>query len=319
MESAIGQAPEDQAPEDQATGQRDDALVDVSEYGTAGRAAWLDIDWHRHLRQHRIGGRTVNFVQYGDPDAPPVLLIHGLAACWQNWLENIPALAEDFNVIALDLPGFGESENPAGEISIPGYARVVASLLKSLGIERASIIGNSMGGQTAVQTAVDFPDRAGKMILVSPAGYSTCGTPPLLGHAAGIGGLILSRATPRRKYLVTRPRLRWIALGGIVTHPEQLSAEICYELIGGDVKVGFAGAARAILAHDFCERLGEVQSPTLIVWGRNDRLVTSRDAARFEQGIPNSRKIVLRDTGHCAMIERPAWFNRAAREFLLAD
>ncbi|MBK5230322.1 MAG: alpha/beta fold hydrolase [Thermoleophilia bacterium] len=303
---------------DQTTDRRDDALIDVTEYGTAGRAAWLDIDWRQHLHQHRIGGRAVNFAQYGDPAAPPLVLIHGLAGCWQNWLENIPALAADFNVIAVDLPGFGESESPPEEISLPGYAQTVIGLLDLLGIERAAIIGNSMGGQTAAQTAIDFPDRTGRLILVSPAGYSTCDAPPILAHGIVTAGMILARVAPRRKLLVTRPRLRQIALGGVVAHPDQLSPEMSYEMIGADEKVGFVVAAQAILAHDCRERLADIESPTLIVWGRNDRLVTSRDAERFERRIPGSRKLVLRDTGHCAMVERPEWFNRTAREFLLA-
>lgn len=296
---------------------RDAVMLDVADYGVAGRAAWRDVEWRAHLHSERIGGRIVNFVQYGDPAAPPVVLIHGLAGCWQNWLENIPALGEDFNVIVPDLPGFGESDAPAGRITIPGYARVTVGLLNALGIERAPIIGNSMGGQTAAQAAIDFPDRIGELILVSPAGYSTCTTPALLPRLAGLGGYLLPRATVHRHALVSRPRLRFIAMGGIVSHPERLSKELLYEIIGGDAKIGFAQAARAVVEHDFRDRLAEVRSKTLVVFGRDDRLVTSRDAVRIAARIPDARAIILRDTGHCAMAERPGWFNPVARDFLL--
>ncbi len=300
------------------SGTDSDQLVIVAQYGTSGRAAWLDIDWRTHIHKDRLAGQTVNFVQYGDPAAPAVVLIHGLAGCWQNWLENIPALGEDFNVIAIDLPGFGESAMPAGgAISIPGYARTVVGVLNTLGVERASLVGNSMGGQTAVQTALDHPTRVHRTILVSPAGYSTCATPPALGYSAGLGGTLLANAASWRRFLITRPRLRAVALGGVVAHPELLSPEICFELMGADRKVGFAAAAHAILDHDFRTHLGEVASPTLVVWGRNDRLVTYRDAARIADRIPNAEKLVLRDTGHCAMVERPVWFNKTAREFLI--
>ncbi|MBI4898538.1 MAG: alpha/beta hydrolase [Actinobacteria bacterium] len=296
-----------------------DQLVVVAQYGTPGRAAWLDINWRAHLRQDRLAGQTVNFVQYGDPAAPAVVLIHGLAGCWQNWLENIPALGEDFNVIAIDLPGFGESAMPAGKaISIPGYARTVVGVLNSLGVERASLIGNSMGGQTAIQTALDHPTRVDRTILVSPAGYSTCVTPPALGHCSGLGGALIANEAPWRRFLISRPRLRAIALGSVVAHPELLGPEICFELMGADRKVGFAAAAHAILDHDFRSNLRDVASPTLVVWGRNDHLVTYRDAERLASRIPNAQKIVLRDTGHCTMVERPIWFNKTARDFLLS-
>lgn len=297
---------------------RDEQLVDVAEYGTAGRAAWLDIDWHKHLHQDRIAGRVVSFAQYGNPASPAVVLIHGLAGCWQNWLENIPALGADFNVIAVDLPGFGESEMPAGkQVSIPAYGRTVVGVLNSLGVERASVIGNSMGGQTAVQTALDHPSRVDRMILISPAGYSTCSTPSPLAHGAGVGGLLLSNTAAWRRFLVTRPRLRAAALGGVVAHPNKLSPEIAFEMMGADRKVGFSAAAHAILEHDFRPRLGELTTPTLVVWGRGDRILTSRDAERFRSRIPGAKKLVLSDTGHCAMVERPAWFNPTARDFLL--
>lgn len=305
------------AVKDKASG-RDEQLVDVAEYGTSGRAAWLDVDWHKHLHQDRIAGRIVNFAQYGNPAAPAVVLIHGLAGCWQNWLENIPALGADFNVIAVDLPGFGESEIPAGkQVSLPAYGRTVVGVLNSLGVDRASLIGNSMGGQTAVQTALDHPSRVDRIILVSPAGYSTCSAPAHLAQSAGVGGALLANAAICRRFLVTRSRLRAAALGGVVAHPNRLSPEIAFEMIGGDRKAGFSAAAHAILEHDFRPRLGELTAPTLVVWGRNDHLVTFRDAERFRSRIPGAQKIVLSDTGHCAMVERPAWFNSTARDFLL--
>lgn len=297
------------------TGDRD--LIDVVGYGPRSRSEWLDIDWQSHRRSAMIDGRSVNYVEMGDPDAAPVVLVHGLAGCWQNWLENIPVLARDFRVLALDLPGFGESELPIEAISLPGYARTVAGLLDHEGIERAHLIGNSMGGQTSVQTAIDFPERVGRMILVSPAGLATSSTPQSLGAFAGIGGYLLPRLARGRKFYSRRPGLRKIALDIVAAHPEKLRPEMAYELMGGDRKLGFAAAAQAVIAHDFSAQLDEVKCPTLIVWGRYDKIITWRDAARFASGIKGSKKIVLNDTGHIAMVERPDWFNPTARDFLL--
>src|SRR5215213_7102096 len=103
-------------------------------YGVAQRSEWVDIDWRSHLRSHVLRGSRVNYVEMGQ--GPPVVLVHGLSGCWPNWLENIPHLAKRHRVIALDLPGFGESELPQEEISIPGYGRFVDAFLGEIGVER---------------------------------------------------------------------------------------------------------------------------------------------------------------------------------------
>ena len=101
---------------------------------------------------------------------PPLVFIHGLAGCWQNWLENIPYFARSHRVIAVDLAGFGESELPQEDISIPGYGRFMDAFLGEIGVERASLVGNSMGGFIAAETAISHPSRVEKLVLVSAAG-----------------------------------------------------------------------------------------------------------------------------------------------------
>lgn len=299
--------------------EHDRALVDVAEYGTPGRAAWLDIDWPAYTQTAMIGGKKVNFVDYGDPSQPPVVLIHGLAASWQCWLENIPALAEDFRVVALDLPGFGESEMPRETISIDGYAHCVAELLDHLNIASASLIGNSMGGQTSVRFALDFPERTERVILVSPAGYSTSVVPPLARRAAKIVGPHIGKIGRANKALVRRPGMRRIAMYGICAHADRLSPDIVLQLMGFSKKPGLGDALAALLSHDFRSELPNVAAPLLLIWGRDDALIGSGDAHRMGAKIPNSRKLVLNDTAHVAMVERPAWFNATARDFLLEN
>jgi pimeloyl-ACP methyl ester carboxylesterase len=84
-------------------------------YGPVGRSEWMDIDWQQHLRWVRVEDRWINLVDIGE--GPVLLFVHGLSGCWQNWLENIPFFARDHRVIAIDLPGFGESEMPAKKIT----------------------------------------------------------------------------------------------------------------------------------------------------------------------------------------------------------
>src|SRR6266545_2632617 len=137
-------------------------------YGSPGRSQWLDIDWRPHLRSLTLHGSRVNYVEIGT--GSPLVFVHGLAGCWQNWLENIPHFANSHRVIALDLAGFGESELPHEDISIPGYGRFVDAFLGEIGVERAVLVGNSMGGFIAAETAISHPSRVEKLVLVSAAG-----------------------------------------------------------------------------------------------------------------------------------------------------
>src|SRR6476620_6877699 len=143
-------------------------------YGPEGRSPWLEIDWREHQRWLEIEGRQVNLIDIGprDTDEDPIIFIHGLAGCWQNWLENIPYFARDRRVIAIDLPGFGHSEMPAEKISISGYGRTVEAILDELGAEGAEIVGNSMGGFIGAEVAIQFPERVKRLVLVSAAGLS---------------------------------------------------------------------------------------------------------------------------------------------------
>jgi pimeloyl-ACP methyl ester carboxylesterase len=104
---------------------------DPEPYGAVGRSEWLDVDWQQHLHWVQIEGRWLNYVELGDPDDPPLVFIHGLSGCWQNWLEQLPHFARDHRVIAVDLPGFGQSEMPSETISIKGYAATIDGLMES--------------------------------------------------------------------------------------------------------------------------------------------------------------------------------------------
>src|SRR3954469_10373601 len=147
------------------------------DYGATASPDWREIDWRQHLRHLVIDGRSVNYVDYGPSDSSglePVVFVHGLGGCWQNWLENIPrAAAEGRRVIALDLPGLGYSEMPYEKISISGYGRTVNAVCDELDLGEVVLVGNSMGGFTAAETAIQFPERVERVVLISAAGITT--------------------------------------------------------------------------------------------------------------------------------------------------
>jgi pimeloyl-ACP methyl ester carboxylesterase len=285
-------------------------------YGPDGRSEWLDIDWRRHLRSCAVNGSRVNYIEMGE--GPPLVFVHGLSGCWQNWLENIPHFARSRRVIAIDLPGFGESELPNEEISMPGYGRFVDAFLGEIGVDRASIVGNSMGGFIAAEVAVSHPERVDKLGLVSAAGVMTVGPAQLtvasrLARSFNAGS---ARVLARRHSLVRRRGMRKVVLYGIVTHPELLQPELVYEIASGGGKPGFMDAFKAVLDYDFRDRLPEISVPTLIVWGRNDRVVPVSGAYAYEKLISGSRRVIFEETGHVPMLERPARFNELVEEFI---
>ena len=149
---------------------------------------WLRIDWREHRREVDVVGAKANYVEMGK--GPPLLFVHGLSGCWQNWLENIPHFARSHRVVAMDLPGFGASPMPPWEISIPAYGRFLRDFCERIGIDRCSLVGNSMGGFIATELAITEPERIDDLVLVSAAGITWAGArrEPAAVHRKGRAG-----------------------------------------------------------------------------------------------------------------------------------
>lgn len=267
-----------------------------------------------------VNGSPVNVIELGE--GPPLVFVHGLSGSWPNWLEQLPVFASTHRVIAMDLPGFGRSPMPTERITISGYARTLDSLFAQLGADAAVVVGNSMGGFVSAELAINFPQRVERLVLVSAAGLSTYAHPgatralpalKLIEHVltASAGWIAAKSDTVAR-----RPGLRNATLGLVTAHPSRLPAALAAEQVRGAGKPGFLQALQANIDYDFSQRLGEIACPTLIVWGDRDRVITVRDAERFAQLIPGSRRVLFEDTGHMAMLERPTEFNDLLTEFL---
>jgi 4,5:9,10-diseco-3-hydroxy-5,9,17-trioxoandrosta-1(10),2-diene-4-oate hydrolase len=291
-------------------------------YGPAGRSRWLDVDWREHQRWVTLCGGPVNVIELGAGEAQPIVFVHGLSGSWQNWLEQLPVLAAERRVVALDLPGFGHSPMPAGEISIAGYARVLDQLMGELGIDAAAVVGNSMGGFIGAELAISFPQRVERLVLISAAGISTYGdarlerSMPALRRAQRLLAASAAWMAARSDTVTRRPRLRDATLRLVVAHPSKLPGALAAEQLRGAGKPGFMSALEAVAGYDVRGRLPEIACPVLIVWGKLDRLITVRDADVFADLIPRSRKVVFADTGHMAMLEQPGEFNALLRGFL---
>ena len=290
-------------------------------YGASAEPNWRAIDWLERRRTVEVDGTPVNYVDLGPADestGEPVVFVHGLGGQWQNWLENIPRVARERRVVALDLPGFGLTPAPHDGITITGYGRCVNSFCEKLGLGRVALVGNSMGGYIAAEVAIQFPERVSRLVLVSAAGISSADTlqAPIL-TAGRVASAVTTHGAARHRAFASRPVSRHLSLAMVARYPRLLKPDLAYEaFFKGVGKPGFADALRASLDYDFRDRLPDVSVPTLIVWGEKDAIIPVRDANEFERLISDSRKVVMRDTGHVPMAERPAAFNDVLLGFL---
>ena len=293
---------------------------EIDAYGPVGRSEWMDFDWQPHMRWVRVADRWMNLVDIGE--GPVVLMVHGLSGCWQNWLENILFFARDHRVVAIDLPGFGESPMPVKKISISNYADTVDALLDELGIDQPiRLIGNSMGGFIGAELAIRYPARVERLVLVAAAGLSVENVRSnrkdgLRHRVENVAFFNIGWLASRSPTVARRPRLRSALLLLVAAHPDRLPPELTYEQVKGSGKAGFNDALDALCSYPIRERLPEIECPVLIVWGDKDRLVPLKDASVFEELIDGSRKVIYKDTGHLTMLERPARFNHDVHEFL---
>lgn len=281
------------------------------------RPEWLGIDWRQHLRSTDVVGATANYVEIGD--GSPVLLVHGLGGSWQNWLANIPHLAERHRVIAVDLPGFGASPMPPWEVSIPAYGRFLRDFLERVGVESCPVIGSSMGGFISSELAIHEPAKVDRLALVSAAGVTWASARR---EPAVVLGRVARAAAPLAfRYQMAglrRERLRHLAYRGLVHNPRALRPELLFEITAPAMNAtAFYDALTTLVGYDIRDRLLEIEVPTLIVWGRQDRVVPSPAAPLYERLIGENAEMAIFDRcGHLPMIERPVRFNRLIDDFL---
>jgi pimeloyl-ACP methyl ester carboxylesterase len=278
---------------------------------------WLRIDWREHLRQTDVVGAKVNYVEMGE--GPPAVFVHGLSGAWQNWLENIPHFARNHRVVALDLPGFGASPMPPWELSIPAYGRFLRDFCERLGIERCSLIGNSMGGFIVTELAIAEPERVDETVLVSAAGITWARARR---EPAAVVGRIVRAGAPVVLKLQTsgirRAGLRRWAFQGVFFDPLNLRREALWEnFVPAMQGQGYFDAMTSMVGYDIRHRLEEIEVPTLLVWGRNDRVVPVPAALAYKKRIgDNAELVIFDDCGHLPQLERPVRFNRVVEDFL---
>lgn len=232
---------------------------------------------------------------------PALVLLHGLQGDTSHFAPMIPRLAEHFRVLAFDQRGSGWSDKPDHDYSIPMYADDTAALMESLGIERAHVVGMSMGGMIAQEFALRHPGRLRGLVL----GCTTPGGP----HAAKLESGAREN-TYERAPLAAEERARRLAEAGLSETFLRRNPQALKDLIEArrqrplDVDA-LERRMAAIDAHDTYDHLDSIQAPTLVITGRPDKIVNTDNSRILAERIPDARLEVLEPAGHLFWLERP--------------
>jgi pimeloyl-ACP methyl ester carboxylesterase len=268
------------------------------------------------LRTRGFGGISVLSAGTG-PET--ILCVHGLGGTKASFLPTVNALAEDYRVVAMDLPGFGESDKPIGAAyDAAWFARSVFATMDALGIEAAHVAGNSMGGRVAIEAGLTDRGRIGGLVLLSPAlaWLRPRRWAPVLKALRPELGLIQPAPRPIVEAMVRRlvpsGNGGWTAAG---------VDEFLRSYLTRSGRAAFYAAARNIYLDEphgddgFWTRLKSLETDSLFVWGRHDMLVPIGFMRHVEQALPRAKHVEL-NCGHVPQVERPRETHAAIRRFL---
>lgn len=270
-----------------------------------------------------VDGRRIRVRLDGDPDNPPILLLHGVGRSLEDWAAQWERLAGAHHVITLDIPGFGFSSRPSEPVTLAALAQGVADTLDALGERRAlHVIGNSLGGAVALQLLVLQPHRVASLVLVNSAGFGREVTMLLRMLALPVVGRMATRRTTRAsarileraifadRSLASRQRIEHaVAIGG---QPDAgvVMREIARELATGQgVKQGWRTELASAAA--------QYPRPTLIIWGDRDRVLPAHHLEAAQRLMPHAKTHLFTGIGHMPQIECPDEFADLVLDFFV--
>jgi pimeloyl-ACP methyl ester carboxylesterase len=262
-----------------------------------------------HERSILLDGLLVHVREVGE--GPPVLLINGVAADTGMW-ARLEAALHGFHLISFDAPGAGRTEAPLVPVSIPRLARMATELLDILGVERADVIGYSMGGIVAQELAARAPERVRRVVLAG----TTCG----LGAIPGDPRAMLHMLVPAR-YL--SPRIYARTIGGIVGGPARHDRTVVADLLAVRLMRvslrGYVGQMLSLSRWTGLPLLARIPHPTLVVSGDDDPLSPLANAMLLTRLLPQARMLVARGEGHLLFLSPQSPVLQPIREFLAAE
>ncbi|GJE56435.1 alpha/beta fold hydrolase [Methylobacterium thuringiense] len=260
-----------------------------------------------------VAGVRLHVRDSGPRDAPAIVMLHGFGSSLHTWEPWAEALSADHRVIRFDLPGAGlTGPDPTGDYSDRRSLEVLTGLMDRLGVARASLIGNSIGGRIAWRFAAESPARVEKLVLISPDGFAAPG--------AGYGQVPEVPASFRLlRFILPTPFVR-MSLAPAYADPARLTDDVVARyrdlmLAPGVRDAMIARMEQAVLA-DPDPLLRRIQAPTLLLWGEKDGMIPIANAADYLSRIPGSRLVALPGLGHVPQEEAPAVSLEPVRDFL---
>ena len=260
-----------------------------------------------------IDGVHLHLRDTGPRDAPVLVLMHGLGASLHTWEPWARALQSEYRVVRFDFPGHGLSgADPEGDYTDPRTLRLLSALLDSLGVAKATLIGNSMGGRIAWSFAAAHPERVEKLVLMAPDGFASPGfeydTPAEV--PAVLGAM---------RWVMPRPVLA-ASLEPAYAHPEAVPDSITdryHDLMRAPGnREAMLDRMRQVMLTDPVPRLRTISAPTLLVWGVQDQMIPVANAQDYLDAMPNARLVTLEDAGHLPFEEVPMRALEPVRTFL---
>ncbi len=267
-----------------------------------------------------LHGRAVTYVEAGS--GPVLLLIHGMAGTYENWSAVIEPLARRHTVIAPDLPGHGSSEPGGGDYSLGSLAAVLRDLLITLGHDRATLVGHSLGGGIAMQFAYQFPELTERLVLVSSGGLGP-EVSAVLRAAALPGADLFIAATAGPGRIAGSALARGLASVGLRPNADVAEVARGYaSLADPRRRSAFLSTLRAVVGTEgqrveARDRLYLADGvPVLIIWGRRDRMIPVAHGEHAHEAIAGSRLEIFDGAGHMPQLEAPGRFVAVLERFL---
>lgn len=240
-----------------------------------------------------------------DVTAPPIVLIHGTGASLHTWNGWVDALKQERRVIRFDLPGFGlTGPEPENNYTIERYTDYVIALLDKLKVERAVLAGNSLGGYIAWATAIRYPDKVDSLVLIDASGYPyEAESVPLAFKLSQnkLAKTLLKNFLP--KFIIRK------SIENVYGSPDLVTDQ----LVNRYYELSLREGNRAAIKERFVQtkpgpliaKLADLQIPTLILWGKKDKLIPMKFALRFNEDISNSQLVIFDELGHVPHEEAP--------------
>ena len=281
---------------------------------TAGAAVWLyapdrsrgALEGAYHVRPEdyrEVAGLRLFVRDEGPRGAPAVILLHGFGASLQTWDGWAAALSRTHRVIRFDLPGFGlTGADTNGDYSDARAMHLIAGLMDDLGVAKASVVGNSLGGRIAWMFAAERPERVNRLVLISPDGFASPGFQ--YGRAPDVP--LLMRVLP---YTMPRFLLR-ASLAPAYADPGHLSEPVLTRyrdmMMAPGVRPAILERLRQSVLRDPIPLLRQIQAPTLLLWGKRDQMIPFGNSTDYLAAIPHATLVALPNLGHVPFEEAPA-------------